>query len=115
MGHLAGLNLHPYQRTPMHERHLALGAEMMPSGLWHRPAFYGAPGERDAAIAAEALAVRKGVGLIDVSTLGKIEVMGPDAGKSSTPSMLPLMAASRSAARAMLCAATSADRSLMTG
>jgi sarcosine oxidase, subunit alpha len=81
MGHLAGLSLHPYQRTPMHERHLALGAEMMPAGLWHRPAFYGAPGERDAAVAAEALAVRKGVGLIDVSTLGKIEVMGPDAGR----------------------------------
>jgi sarcosine oxidase subunit alpha len=79
--HLAGACFHPFQRTPMHQRHLALGAQMMPSGLWHRPAFYGAPGARDEAITAEAAAVRSAAGLIDVSTLGKIEVMGPDAGR----------------------------------
>ena len=79
--HLAGACFHPTQRTPMHRRHVELGAQMMPSGLWHRPAYYGAPAERDAAIAAEAAAVRSAAGLIDVSTLGKIEVMGPDAGR----------------------------------
>lgn len=79
--HLAGLCLHPFQRTPMHRRHLELDAQMMPTGLWHRPAFYGASGNRETAIAAEASAVRTGAGLIDLSTLGKIEVMGPDAGR----------------------------------
>ncbi len=79
--HLAGPCFHPHQRTPMHRRHLALGAQMMPAGHWHRPAFYGGPGERESAIAAEAAAVRSAAGLIDVSTLGKIEIFGPDAAR----------------------------------
>jgi len=49
----------------------------MVAGLWRRPAFYGTGG--DAAVGEEARAVRNGVGMIDVSTLGKIEVRGPDA------------------------------------
>ena len=63
----------------MHQRHLALGARMMPAGLWYRPAYYGTPADREAAIAAEVHAVRTGVGMIDVSTLGGLEVRGPDA------------------------------------
>ncbi|MFP3427429.1 hypothetical protein R0J88_20635, partial [Pseudoalteromonas sp. SIMBA_162] len=51
----------------------------MPAGHWARPAFYGRPEERNDAMQNEALAVRNGVGLIDVSTLGGIELRGPDA------------------------------------
>lgn len=73
--HLAGRGFEPYRLTPMHHRHLELGAEMMVAGLWYRPAFYGS---RDA-IAEEVRAVRTAAGLIDVSTLGGLEVRGPDA------------------------------------
>ena len=34
----------------MHHRHLELGAQMMPAGLWRRPAYYGQKAERDTAI-----------------------------------------------------------------
>ena len=78
-GHLAGRGFEPARLTAMHHRHLALGARMMPAGLWYRPAYYGAPADREAAIAAEVRAVRTGVGMIDVSTLGGLEVRGPDA------------------------------------
>ncbi len=76
---LAGRNFQPERRTPMHEWHLQHQATMMPAGLWQRPAFYGNPGDRQERIAAEVMAVRENAGLIDVSTLGGIEVRGPDA------------------------------------
>jgi sarcosine oxidase subunit alpha len=50
---------------------------MMVAGLWHRPAYYGARGN----VADEVLAVRQGVGIIDVSTLGGLDIRGPDAAK----------------------------------
>ena len=78
-GVLAGRSFNPERLTPMHRAHLALGAKMMGAGLWWRPAFYGAAADRQALIEAEALAVRRKVGLIDVSTLGGLEVRGPDA------------------------------------
>ncbi len=78
-GHLAGRGFEPARLTAMHHQHLALGARMMPAGLWYRPAYYGPPATREAAIAAEVRAVREGVGMIDVSTLGGLEVRGPDA------------------------------------
>ena len=78
-GHLAGRGFHPARRTALHDRHLELGAEMMPAGLWYRPAWYGGRSEREQAIAREVTAVRQNVGLIDVSTLGGLEVRGPDA------------------------------------
>ena len=77
--HLAGRGFEPTRLTAMHYQHLALGACMMPAGLWYRPAYYGTPDRREAAIAAEVRAVREGVGMIDVSTLGGLEVRGPDA------------------------------------
>jgi sarcosine oxidase subunit alpha len=79
LGVLGGRRFAPYRRTPMHDRHLEAGAQMMPAGAWSRPAFYGRPDAREAAIAREVMAVRRGVGLIDVSTLGGIELRGPDA------------------------------------
>ena len=78
-GHMAGRVFEPVRRTAMHHRHVELGAKFMPAGLWLRPAYYGAPAERDAAIRAEVLNVRNNVGLIDVSTLGGLDVRGPDA------------------------------------
>ena len=77
--HLAGRGFEPARLTAMHHQHLAAGAQMMGAGLWYRPAYYGPKDGRDAAIAAEVRAVREGVGLIDVGTLGKLEIRGPDA------------------------------------
>ncbi len=79
LGLLAGRRFHPLRRTPLHHRHLALGAQMMPTGSWQRPAYYGDPPQRAACIQTEVTAVRKGAGIIDVSTLGGIELRGPDA------------------------------------
>jgi sarcosine oxidase, subunit alpha len=79
LGHMAGRVFDPERRTAMHHRHLELGAQMMPAGLWWRPAYYGAKSQRDAAIREEVHAVRNNVGLIDVSTLGGLDVRGPDA------------------------------------
>jgi len=79
LAHVAGRIFDPRRRTAMHYRHLELGAKMIPAGNWQRPAFYGAAQNRDQLIQAEAIQVRNNVGLIDVSTLGGIEIRGPDA------------------------------------
>lgn len=78
-GLLAGRSFQPVRHTPIQGWHVDAGAQMMNAGLWMRPAYYGSPDERADAIAREVLAVRHGVGLIDVSTLGAFEVRGPDA------------------------------------
>jgi sarcosine oxidase, subunit alpha len=69
---LAAAAHHPVRRTPLHHWHMAAGARWMDAGQWKRPEAYKDP-------ATEVLAVRNQVGLIDVSTLGKIEIAGPDA------------------------------------
>lgn len=74
MGLVAGYPQEPAKRTSLHHRHEELGGRMMWTGAWRRPHSYGP----DAG--AEAQGVHRGVGLIDVSTLGKILVTGPDAG-----------------------------------
>jgi len=76
---LAGRAFDPYRQSAMHYRHIELGATMIPAGSWMRPAFYGPSEKRLACISHEAKAVRNNVGLIDVSTLGGIELRGPDA------------------------------------
>ena len=78
-GVLAGRAFEPVRHTAMHHRHLELGAQMMPAGLWMRPAYYGAKADKTACVEAEALNVRNNIGLIDVSTLGGLEVRGTDA------------------------------------
>ncbi|HEY4445256.1 MAG TPA: 2Fe-2S iron-sulfur cluster-binding protein [Steroidobacteraceae bacterium] len=76
---LAGRSFYPERRTPIDAQHGALGAVWMPAGNWRRPEYYAVPGEsRTQSIEAEVHAVRNAVGLIDVGTLGKIEVYGPD-------------------------------------
>jgi sarcosine oxidase subunit alpha len=79
LGVLAGHGHVAERRTALHARHLALQAEMRPVGDWWRPYCYHG-GDRAKAILAEVRAVRGNVGLLDVSTLGKLEVRGPDAG-----------------------------------
>ena len=78
---LAGHSFNPLRRTAMHHRHLEAGARMMPAGVWLRPACYGNKGDTDVqtTIVAEVVNCRNNVGLIDVSTLGGIDVRGPDA------------------------------------
>jgi sarcosine oxidase subunit alpha len=72
LGVLAAGQHHPVRRTPLHHWHREAGARWLDAGQWKRPESYGDP-------AAEVRAVRSGIGLIDVSTLGKFEVIGPDA------------------------------------
>ncbi|HZO91460.1 MAG TPA: glycine cleavage T C-terminal barrel domain-containing protein [Chthonomonadaceae bacterium] len=80
LSHLAGRGFHPHRRTPLHSRHEAAGAEFMAAGEWLRPAYYAAAGKtREQAIQEEVQAVRQRAGLIDVGTLGKLEISGPDA------------------------------------
>ncbi|MQT99324.1 FAD-dependent oxidoreductase [Pseudomonas sp. FSL R10-2245] len=79
LAHIAGRAFDPYRQTPMHKRHVEAGAKMMPAGIWQRPAYYGKTTEREACMQAEALHVRNKVGIIDVSTLGGLDVRGPDA------------------------------------
>jgi sarcosine oxidase subunit alpha len=73
LGTLAADRRHqPVRRTPLHHWHQEHGARWLDAGLWKRPESYGDPAD-------EVRAVRSAVGLIDVSTLGKMEVVGPDA------------------------------------
>ena len=71
----------PLRVTPMHEWHEAEGAVFEPVGQWLRPRYYPREGEdMPAAVTRECLAARAGIGLFDASTLGKIDIQGPDAG-----------------------------------
>ena len=72
LGLLAGRGHEPAQRTSIHHRHKELGATMMWTGTWRRPHSYGDPD-------AEAKNVHDSLGVIDVSTLGKLVVSGPHA------------------------------------
>ena len=69
---LAGRERMPFKRTPMDRIHRDLRATMVESGPWLRPHSYGSPAD-------ECTAVRERVGIIDVSTLGKMEILGHDA------------------------------------
>ncbi|MBZ8134011.1 sarcosine oxidase subunit alpha family protein [Afifella sp. IM 167] len=81
VGRERGHHMRPIRRSPLHHAHLEAGAEMMHAGLWLRPRVYAHKGEGlFAAYTREARHVRAKVGIADVSTLGKIEVAGPDAG-----------------------------------
>ncbi|HYX95101.1 MAG TPA: glycine cleavage T C-terminal barrel domain-containing protein, partial [Geodermatophilus sp.] len=69
------------ERVPaLHEWHVAAGAVFEDVGQWKRPRYYPRPGEdMEAAVLRECAAARTGVGILDGSTLGKIDVQGPDA------------------------------------
>jgi sarcosine oxidase subunit alpha len=74
LGALAGRPIEPAKRSSIHGRHRELGATVRWAGDWRRAYDYGDP-------EGEALAVHRAAGLIDVSTLGKLLVRGPEAGE----------------------------------
>ena len=70
----------PVRTTAIHAWHDAHGAVFEDVGQWKRPWYYPRGGEdMDAAVLRECRAAREGVGVMDASTLGKIDVQGPDA------------------------------------
>ncbi len=80
-GPFCGPEFRPVRKTPMHDWHVQHNAVFTQAGLWLRPYYYPKPGEDfAAAVTREVRTVRSTVGAVDVSTLGKIEVKGPDAG-----------------------------------
>jgi len=81
LAHSAGRSFYPSRRSNMHYRHLEAGAQMLHAGAWFRPAYYGSEGARAKVIRSEVRNVRNNVGLVDVSTLGGMEVRGTDAGE----------------------------------
>ena len=78
-GHAHGPNVEPTRYTAMHAWHAEHGARFVDAGLWKRPHSYPRAGEsEDDAANREARNVRANVGVVDVSTLGKIELQGRD-------------------------------------
>ena len=81
-GEAHGPLFQPIRKTPMHDWHEAHGADWEPVGQWRRPYCYRRGEEsREDAVNREILQVRGGLGLLDASTLGKLIVKGPDAGR----------------------------------
>ena len=80
-GPYRGALFDPERVTPIHPWHVARGALFEDVGQWKRPWFFPVhDGEAmEDAVLRECAAVRTGVGMMDASTLGKIEVVGPDA------------------------------------
>jgi methylglutamate dehydrogenase subunit C len=79
-GRHIGTRFRPTRRSPLHDWHVANGAVMIEAGPWLRPWYYRWAGDSAASAYLEEMRlVRGGVGVSDVSTLGKIDVQGPDA------------------------------------
>ena len=86
LGSIAGVAardlFQPLRKTPLHDWHEEAGADFEPVGLWRRPYAFPQGRESDSvAVAREVLNTRNAVGLLDASTLGKLVVRGPDAGR----------------------------------
>jgi sarcosine oxidase, subunit alpha len=77
-GRRRGALTNPLRRLPLEPEHRADGAQMREYGGWLRPAWYGTD-EPQRAIQREAARARDTVALFDGSSLGKIEIIGPDA------------------------------------
>jgi sarcosine oxidase subunit alpha len=70
----------PQRYTTIHDSHVASGAEFEVVGQWYRPWYYPKTGENiHQAVYRECLAVRTSLGMMDASTLGKIDIQGSDA------------------------------------
>ncbi len=81
-GEAAGDTFQPVRRTPVQDWHESHSAAFEPVAQWRRPYAYPRAGEDlHQAVAREVTATRSSVGLLDASTLGKILVKGPDAGR----------------------------------
>ena len=84
IGAIAGRNIgqlfDPVRKTPMHQWHEEHGAKFENVGQWMRPWYYPRDGENmEEAVRRECRAARTNVAMVDQSTLGKIDVRGPDA------------------------------------
>ena len=85
-GAIAGRNVGPFmdpaRLTAMHDWHVEQGAIFEDVGQWKRPWYYPRAGETmQDAVNREVQAARNSVGVVDASTLGKIDIQGPDAAK----------------------------------
>jgi len=79
-GRAVGHHFQPLRRSPMDDWHRDNGCKWIDAGLWRRPHFYPRPGEdMNSAALREARSVRSGVGIVDITTLGKIDIQGSDA------------------------------------
>ena len=79
-GRSVGKHFRPTRRSPLHDWHDKNGGVFIEAGLWQRAWYYTWAGDApEKAYIKEMELVRKGVGIADVSTLGKIDVQGPDA------------------------------------
>ena len=85
LGALAGARHHPVKLTPFHHKNVSLGAVFLDMGEWKRPRFYRSSKHSEltdeSIIEQEYRAVRERVGMVDVSTLGRLDVKGKDAGQ----------------------------------
>ena len=81
-GRHRGTSFQPERRTAGHDWAAVQGASFVDAGMWKRAQWFSRAGERDwlDSVNREVTATRGGVGICDVSTLGKIDVQGPDAG-----------------------------------
>lgn len=81
-GRARGKDFRPYRLTPAHAWAQARGAEFVETGNWLRARWFAAPGETHwrQSVDREVKATRSSVGICDVTTLGKIDVQGNDAG-----------------------------------
>ncbi len=81
-GHHRGKDFRPTRLPPSHQWALEQGAVMMETGAWLRAQYYPRPGESDwlETVKREVRTVRSAVGICDVSTLGRIDIQGADAG-----------------------------------
>jgi len=82
VGHHRGTHLRPARQTASHGWAKLAGATFVDAGLWKRAQWYARPGETDwlQTVNREVRMTRGGVGICDISTLGKIDLHGPDAG-----------------------------------
>ena len=70
----------PARVTAIHNQHVAAGADFENVGQWKRPWYFAQPGESmHSAVLRECRAARESVAFMDASTLGKIDIQGPDA------------------------------------
>jgi len=70
----------PVRITSLHQWHMEAGAIFEDVGQWKRPWYFPKPGENmEDAVRRECVAAREGVAVMDASTLGKIDIQGPDA------------------------------------
>ncbi len=81
-GHHRGRDFRPTRLPPSHRWAMEQGATMVETGAWLRAQYYSRPSEADwlETVSREVRTVRSAVGVCDVSTLGRIDVQGTDAG-----------------------------------